>query len=197
VKTGRQSQAIYATKASASERPEGEVRIENATIEALQQALGTGRTSATGLARQYLARIDAYDRAGPGLNAVREVNPDALAIAAELDAKKPATRRPLEGIPILLKDNIATADRQHTTAGALALAEARATRDATVTRPLRDAGAIILGKANLTEFANVIAVDMPPGYSSLGGQVKSPYAPQLDDENVPIVQPGGSSTLRP
>jgi len=170
------------------------VDIENATIEALQQALGTGRTSATDLTRRYLARIDAYDRAGPGLNAVREVNPDALAIAAELDAKKPATRRPLEGIPILIKDNIATADRQHTTAGALALAEARAKRDATVTRLLRDAGAIILGKANLTEFANIVAVDMPSGYSSLGGQVKNPYAPQLDDKNVPIVQPGGSSS---
>ena len=110
------------------------------------------------LTRRYLARIDAYDRAGPGLNAVREVNPDALAIAVELDAKKPATRRPLEGIPILIKDNIATADRQHTTAGALALAEARAKRDATVTRLLRDAGAIILGKANLTESVKMYRV---------------------------------------
>jgi len=84
---------------------------------AAQAVLGTGRTSATDLFRRYLARIDAYDGAGPGLNAVREVNPDALAIAVELDAKKPATRRPLEGIPILIKDNIATADRQYTTAG--------------------------------------------------------------------------------
>ena len=168
--------------------------IENTTIEALQQTLAAGETTATDLTTRYLARIDAYDRDGPGLNSVREVNPDALAIAAALDARKPATRRPLEGIPILIKDNIATADRQHTTAGSLALAEARARRDATVTRLLRDAGAVILGKANLTEFANILAVDMPSGYSSLGGQVKNPYAPQLDDRNIPIVPPGGSSS---
>jgi amidase len=170
------------------------VRIENTTIEALQQALAAGETTATDLTTRYLARIDAYDRHGPGLNSVREVNPDALAIAAASDARKPATRRPLEGIPILIKDNIATADRQHTTAGSLALAEARARLDATVTRLLRDAGAVILGKANLTEFANILAVDMPSGYSSLGGQVKNPYAPQLDDRNIPIVPTGGSSS---
>ena len=112
-----------------------------------------------------------------------------------LDARKPMPRaRPLEGIPILVKDNIATADAQHTTAGSLALAEARAKRDATVVALLRQAGAVILGKANLTEFANILAIDMPAGYSSLGGQVKNPYAPQLDDAGVPIVSPGGSSS---
>ncbi len=104
------------------------------------------------------------------------------------------TRRPLEGIPILVKDNIATADAQHTTAGSLALAEARARRDATVVTLLRQAGAVILGKANLTEFANILAIDMPAGYSSLGGQVKNPYAPQLDERDVPVVSPGGSSS---
>ena len=101
---------------------------------------------------------------------------------------------PLHGIPILVKDNIATADRQHTTAGSLALASARANRDATVVRLLREAGAIILGKANLTEFANILAIDMPAGYSSLGGQVRNPYAPQLDERDIPIVPPGGSSS---
>jgi amidase len=170
------------------------VSVENATIAELQQALAEGRTNASALARAYLARIEAYDRAGPRLNAVREINPDALAIAASLDNVKPSRERPLAGIPILLKDNIATGDRTHTTAGSLALAEARAKRDATLVARLRAAGAVVLGKANLTEFANILAVDMPSGYSSLGGQVKNPYAPALDDNGVPIVPPGGSSS---
>jgi amidase len=168
--------------------------IENPTIGDLQQALAAGRTTAAALVSAYLARIEAYDRSGPRLNAVRQLNPDARAIAEALDRSKPAQRRPLEGIPILVKDNIATADEQHTTAGSLALADARAKRDATVVELLRSAGAVILGKANLTEFANILAVDMPAGYSSLGGQVKNPYAPELDDKGVPIVVPGGSSS---
>jgi amidase len=173
---------------------EGIMCVENATIGDLQEALAAGRTSATALVGAYLARIEAYDRAGPRLNAVREVNPEAAAVAAELDAQKPAKRRPLEGVPILLKDNIATADTQHTTAGSLALTDARAKEDATIVKLLRQAGAVILGKANLTEFANILAIDMPAGYSSLGGQVKNPYAPELDDKGVPIVIPGGSSS---
>jgi len=169
--------------------------VENATIGELQDGLVAGRTTASELVRAYLARIEAYDRAGGHLNAVREANPDALAIAATLDAKKSAQRRPLEGIPILVKDNIATADGQHTTAGSLALADAKTNRDARVVELLRQAGAVILGKANLTEFANILAIDMPAGYSSLGGQVKNPYAPDLvDDKGVPIVLPGGSSS---
>ena len=168
--------------------------IDNATIAELRETLATGATTAAELVRLYLARIEAYDRAGPGLNAVREVNPQALAIAAASDARGPAARRPLEGIPILVKDNIATADAQHTTAGSLALAEARANRDATLITLLRRAGAVILGKANLTEFANILAIDMPAGYSSLGGQVRNPYAPALDERGVPLVSPGGSSS---
>jgi amidase len=162
------------------------VCVENATIGDLAEALAAGRTSAADLVRAYTARIEAYDRAGPRLNAVREVNPDALAIAQRLDAGKSEQRRPLEGIPVLVKDNIATGDAQHTTAGSLALADVQAQRDATVVKLLRQAGAVILGKANLTEFANVLALDMPAGYSSLGGQVRNPYAPQLDDRGVPI-----------
>src|SRR5438552_5755196 len=169
------------------------VCIENASLAELQQALADGRTTASALTRAYLARIEAYDRAGPRLNAVREVNPDALAIAASLDRVKPNPRQPLAGIPILVKDNIATGDKQHTTAGSLALAEARAVRDAPLVAKLRAAGAVILGKANLTEFANILAIDMPAGYSSLGGQVRNPYAPPLDPKGVPIVPPGGSS----
>src|SRR5579862_700134 len=172
--------------------------VENATIAELQQALAEGRATASTLVGAYLARIAAYDRAGPRLNAVREVNPEALPEAlqhaASGDSVAPTPERPLAGIPILVKDNIATGDRQHTTAGSLALAAARATRDATLVARLRAAGAVILGKANLTEFANILAVDMPSGYSSLGGQVKNPYAPALDQRGVPIVTPGGSSS---
>jgi amidase len=175
-------------------RAEGAVCVENRTIGDLSQALAAGETTAMGLVDAYLARIAAYDRAGPRLNAVREVNPDAHAIAAQSDAADRAQRRPLEGIPILIKDNIATADAQHTTAGSLALEDATAKDDATVVKLLRKAGAVILGKANLTEFANIIAIDMPAGYSSLGGQVKNPYAPELNDKGVPIVPPGGSSS---
>jgi amidase len=170
------------------------MRVENATIAELQQALAEGRTTASALARAYLERIEAYDRAGPLLNSVREVNPDALAEAASLDTVKPSPGRPLAGVPILLKDNIATGDRMHTTAGSLALEEARARRDAALVAKLRAAGAVILGKANLTEFANILAIDMPAGYSSLGGQVRYPYAPALDERGVPLVSPGGSSS---
>jgi amidase len=173
---------------------EGVVCVENATIDDLQGALAAGRSTAADLVRAYTARIEAYDSAGPRLNAVREMNPDALAIAAAIDGRKSGPRRPLEGIPVLLKDNIATGDRQHTTAGSLALADAYANRDATVTRLLRDAGAVILGKANLTEFANILSIDMPSGYSSLGGQVKNPFALEVNARGVPIVQPGGSSS---
>jgi amidase len=173
---------------------EGTVCVENATIDDLQEALTSGRATAAGLVRAYTARIEAYDRAGPHLNAVREMNPDALTIAEGVDARKFEKHRPLEGIPVLLKDNIATGDAQHTTAGSLALADAYTNRDATVTRLLREAGAVILGKANLTEFANILAIDMPSGYSSLGGQVKNPYAPELNARGTPIVQPGGSSS---
>ena len=168
--------------------------VENATIDELQQALAANRTTAVALVTGYQARIEAYDRGGPRLGAVRELNPDALAIAGAVDRNKPAERRPLEGIPILVKDNIATADAQHTTAGSLALVDTRAKRDATVVGRLRSAGAVILGKANLTEFANILAIDMPAGYSSLGGQVKNPYAPELDERKVPIVPSGGSSS---
>jgi amidase len=186
--------ATLALMAASEARPARAACVENATIGELHQALSAGDANAAGLVQAFLARIAAYDRAGPRLNAVREVNPDAPAIAAQSDAREPAKRRPLEGIPILIKDNIATADKQHTTAGSLALADARAKEDATVVKLLRDAGAVILGKANLTEFANIIAIDMPAGYSSLGGQVKNPYAPELDDKGVPIVLPGGSSS---
>jgi amidase len=186
--------ALALAMAAPAKSASSAVCVETATIDDLRQALADSRTNAVELAQAYLARIEAYDRAGPHLNAIREVNPDALATATQLDANKSLKPRPLEGVPILIKDNIATADAQHTTAGSLALEGAQAKADATVVKLLQQAGAVILGKANLTEFANILAIDMPAGYSSLGGQVKNPYAPELDDKGVPIVPPGGSSS---
>jgi amidase len=169
--------------------------LENAPMSDIIQALASGRVTAAALTEGYLARIEAYDRNGPMLNAVRALNPDAPTIARKLNGAKPSVKQPLAGIPLLVKDNVATGDKQPTTAGSLALKGARAKDDATIIKLLRDAGAVILGKTNLTEFANLLAVDMPPGYSSLGGQVKSPYVPTLvDDRGIPVVTPGGSSS---
>lgn len=173
------------------------LKLENSPMSDIAHALASGRVTATALTKAYLARIEAYDRDGVMLNSVRELNPDALSIAGKLDDTKPSVKRPLAGIPILVKDNIATGDEQPTTAGSLALEGARAKDDATVVKLLRDAGAVILGKANLTEFANMLAIDMPSGYSSLGGQVKNPYAPTLiDDQGNPVVNPGAQARVR-
>ena len=165
--------------------------LENATIETLLTDLAAGRTTAVALVHAYTARIAAFDQGK--LNAIRHRNPEAAAVAAASDART-GRRRPLEGIPILLKDNIATGDGQPTTAGSLALEGAQAVRDATVTARLRAAGAVLLGKTNLTEFAAILAVGMPAGYSSLGGQVLNPYAPAVDERGTPYVPPGGSSS---
>lgn len=180
--------------AAAGTQAQTALAVDNASMGDVIQALAEGKTTATALARAYLARIEGYDRGGPALNSVREINPEALAIAGRLDNIKPSAKQPLAGVPILIKDNIATGDKQHTTAGSLALETARAKDDAVIVKQLRAAGAVILGKANLTEFANILAVGMPSGYSSLGGYVRNPYAPALlRDEVVPVVQPGGSS----
>ncbi|MFM9942137.1 MAG: amidase family protein [Hyphomicrobiaceae bacterium] len=171
------------------------VDLEHTPMSDIIDALASRRVTATALTKVYLARIEAFDRGGPMLNAVRALNPDALTIAGKLDDIKPSVKRPLAGVPILLKDNIATGDKQPTTAGSVALEGSRAVGDATVVKLLRDAGAVILGKTNLTEFANMLAIDMPSGYSSIGGQVKNPYAPTMvDDRGIPIVSPGGSSS---
>ncbi len=182
------------TAAASAEAPTP-LMLDDAPMSDIIDALVSGRITATALTKGYRARIEAYDRNGPMLNALRELNPDALAIAGKLDATRPSPKRPLAGVPILVKDNIATGDKQPTTAGSLALEGARARRDATLVKLLRQAGAVILGKANLTEFANMLAIDMPSGYSSLGGQVRNPYAPTLvDDHGIPVVSPGGSSS---
>lgn len=185
---------VLSAAASGRAAAQSGLAVDDASLADVTQALAAGKISASALTQAYLARIEAYDRAGPRLNSVREINPDALTIAGRFDGATPSARQPLAGVPILVKDNIATDDRQHTTAGSLALATARARNDATVVKLLRAAGAVILGKANLTEFANILAVEMPSGYSSLGGQVKNPYAPALfDDRGSPVVAPGGSS----
>jgi amidase len=160
----------------------------DATIAELQTAMQDGRLTAVRLTERFLERIEAYDRGGPHLNSVLEVNPEARDIAEALDRERASGghRGPLHGIPILLKDNIATADGLHTSAGSLALAGCVAPRDAFLVARLREVGAVILGKANMTELANFLTTGMPAGYSSRGGQVKNPYGESLS--------PGGSSS---
>lgn len=149
-----------------------------ATIEQLQAAMGRGELTAAALTQAYLERIAAIDQAGPTLRAVIEVNPDALAIAAEADRERAAgrVRGPLHGIPVLVKDNIDTADRMRTTAGSLALMEAKPAHDATVVAQLRAAGAVLLGKTNLSEWANFRSTRSISGWSGRGGQTRNPYA---------------------
>jgi amidase len=151
--------------------------LEEATIGELQSAMDSGGLTSRDLVARYLARIEAMNLAGPALRAVIETNPDAPEIASGLDAERRArgARGPLHGIPILLKDNIDTADRMQTTAGSLALLESRAADDATVARRLREAGAVILGKANLSEWANIRSTRSVSGWSGRGGQCRNPY----------------------
>ncbi|MEC5162286.1 MULTISPECIES: amidase [unclassified Janthinobacterium] len=144
-----------------------------------QQALmRSARLGSHALTSQYLARIDAIDRSGPRINAIIELNPDALTIARERDRERAAgkVRGPLHGIPVLLKDNIATGDRMCTSAGSLALAGVRASRDAHVVARLRAAGAVILGKTNMSEWANMRSTHSVSGWSARGGLTRNPYA---------------------
>src|SRR5215218_8288712 len=151
--------------------------FEEATIAELQAAMTSGRLSSRRLTQAYLRRIRRIDLSGIQLNSVIEVNPDALEIAAELDAERRQgrVRGPLHGIPILVKDNFATRDRMETTAGSLALLGAEVPRDAFVIRRLRRAGAVILGKANLSEWANFRSTQSSSGWSGRAGQCLSPY----------------------
>jgi amidase len=130
--------------------------LDEATITTLSEGMSSGRWTARGITEQYLARIAAVDRAGPTLRSVLEINSEALAIADQLDAERRASgpRGVLHGIPVLVKDNLDTGDRMSTTAGSLALAGTRASRDSTVVANLRRAGAVLLGKTNLSEWAN-------------------------------------------
>jgi amidase len=152
--------------------------LEEATIAQLQERMQSGRATARSLAEQYIARIEAVDRGGPALRSVLELNPDALDIADQLDAERKARgpRGPLHGVPLLLKDNIATADRMMTTAGSLALAGVKPPKDAFLVERLRQAGAVILGKTNLSEWANFRSTRSTSGWSGRGGQTRNPYA---------------------
>jgi len=152
--------------------------LDEATIRQLQESMASGRYTARRLVELYTARINAIDRSGPTLRSVIELNPDALSIADALDAERKATgpRGPLHGIPVLLKDNIDTGDRMMTTAGSLALEGSIAARDAFVVERLRGAGAVILGKTNLSEWANFRSTRSSSGWSGRGGQVRNPYA---------------------
>ena len=148
------------------------------TVAELQGEMRSGRLTARSLAEKYLARIEKVDKHGPAVNSVIEVNPDALAMAAELDRERKAKgpRGPLHGIPVLIKDNIATRDRMMTTAGSLALVGARPPKDAFVVKRLREVGAVILGKTNLSEWANIRSSHSTSGWSGRGGLTRNPYA---------------------
>ncbi|AOZ10486.1 amidase [Cupriavidus malaysiensis] len=162
----------------AAHSPSTNAAIVEAGIAGLQEAMLGGRTDSRSLVAACLDRIDAIDRHGPCLNAVIEINPDAIDIARGLDAERQAgrVRGPLHGIPVLLKDNIASADKMETTAGSLALVGARAPRDAFLVERLRAAGAVILGKTNLSEWANCRSPRTVSGWSSRGGLTRNPYA---------------------
>jgi amidase len=162
--------------------------LDELTIAELQAGLASGRFTAVSLTRHYLARIRRLDRQGPELRAVIEENPDALALARERDRERKARgpRGPLHGIPVLLKDNIDTHDRMSTTAGSLALLGSRPEADAFLVRRLREAGAVILGKTNLSEWANFRSTRSTSGWSGRGGLTRNPY---VLDRN-----PSGSSS---
>lgn len=158
--------------------PSPAFELDELTITELQQGLQSGKYSSRSLVEKYTDRINDIDRKGPTLRSVIELNPDAEAIAAALDRerKERGARGPLHGVPILLKDNIDTADRMMTTAGSLALVGSKPSQDAFVAKKLRDAGAVILGKTNLSEWANFRSTKSSSGWSGRGGQTRNPYA---------------------
>ena len=156
--------------------PEG-FQLEEMTIAELQEGMQSGRLTSRSITEMYLSRIEDIDQNNQKLKSVLEVNPDALTIAARLDAERKEGRvhGPLHGIPIIIKDNIDTADKLQTTAGSLALLGSKVPKDAFIVQQLRKAGAIILGKANLSEWANFRSTRSSSGWSARGGQTKNPY----------------------
>ena len=166
--------------------------LEEETIEGLSKKLASGEYTSVQLVQLYLKRIEDIDKNGAELNSVIEVNPDAIAIAVALDKELKAgkSRGPLHGIPVLIKDNIDTADKMQTTAGSLAMSGNIVSKDAFLVKKLRDAGAIIIGKTNLSEWANFRSTQSSSGWSSRGGQTKNPY---ILDHN-PCGSSAGSGT---
>ncbi len=162
------------------------MNLNEITIERLQDLYRNKTLTVREAVQSYLDRITRYDQGETGLNSVLEINPDVLSIAEELDRQGFQKDKLLYGVPVLIKDNIDTADRMHTSAGSLALADSIAVTDAELVTRLRESGAVILGKTNMTEFANYMTDHMPNGYSSRGGQVKNAYNREKD--------PSGSSS---
>jgi len=158
--------------------PPKDFELDELTISELQDGMRSGKFTSRSLVRKYLDRIGEIDKNGPAVNSVIEINPDALGIAEALDRerKDKGARGPLYGIPILIKDNIDTADRMMTTAGSLALLGSHPAQDAFVAKKLREAGAVIIGKTNLSEWANIRSNHSSSGWSGRGGQTKNPYA---------------------
>ena len=147
------------------------------SVAELQAGMQSGAYTAREVTEMYLARIESIDRRGPAINSVIEVNPEAIAIAESLDQERRAgrVRGPLHGITILIKDNIDTADRMQTTAGSLALEGSIAPKDAGIVDRLRAAGCVLIGKTNLSEWANFRSSNSSSGWSGRGGQTKNPY----------------------
>ncbi|MEY2501076.1 MAG: amidase [Verrucomicrobiota bacterium] len=162
----------------ASTAPVKAFEFEETTIAELQEAMRSGRHTSRSITQAYLERIQEVDKQGPALNSVIELNPDALAMAEKLDDERKAgrVRGPLHGIPVLIKDNIDTADRMQTTAGSLALVGQPAPRDAYIVEKLRESGAVILGKTNLSEWANIRSKNSTSGWSGRGGLTRNPFA---------------------
>jgi amidase len=169
--------ASAASGSAAGSSPVPSFELDELTVADLQRAMEEGSKTSSRLTELYLGRIEALNRSGPQLRAVIETNPDALAIAAALDRERreKGPRGPLHGIPVLLKDNIDTHDAMTTTAGSLALEGSRPPRDSFVAEKLRAAGAVLLGKANLSEWANIRSNRSTSGWSARGGQCRNPY----------------------
>jgi amidase len=179
--------------ASASMAPKP-FELDEVTTGQLQEGMRSGKYTSLSITQKYLQRIKEIDKSGPAINALIEINPEAEAIARALDRerKEKGSRGPLHGIPVLIKDNIDTADRMMTSAGSLALLGSIAAQDSTVAKKLRDAGAVILGKTNLSEWANLRSSHSSSGWSGRGGQTKNPYA--LDRNPCGSSSGSGSAT---
>ncbi|HEV8503770.1 MAG TPA: amidase family protein, partial [Chitinophagaceae bacterium] len=162
------------TKKSVQPASYEDFELNENTIDELQQKMQSGTHTSRSITELYLKRINDIDKKGPIINSVIEINSDAIGIADEMDKERKAgkVRGPLHGIPVLLKDNIDTADKMMTTAGALALEGNHALQDAFIVKQLREAGAVLLGKTNLSEWANFRSPRSTSGWSSRGGQTK-------------------------
>ncbi|MDP9014618.1 MAG: amidase family protein, partial [Pseudomonadota bacterium] len=172
------TETALAAKPSAAFAAKPSPALDELTLADIDTAFTAGRLTSRRLTQLYLDRIEALDRRGPALRAVLEINPRALDIAADLDRERRSKgpRGPLHGIPILIKDNVETADRMMTTAGSLALEGWYAPEDAPLVARLRAAGAVIMGKTNLSEWANFRSTHSSSGWSGRGGQTRNPYA---------------------